>query len=167
MRAFTLFTLACLSLLVSACREAAPISASQVPPADDQIALDTLLEFFGHLHDGRYSEAADLYGGTYKTMIEHNPDLDLEDHAALLQNACTINGAQCLQVRTAVLKNQPSPTEFAFDVEFETKDGSVFVLGPCCGASESDQPSKSVFIVTVIETAEGNFLVLDMPPYLP
>lgn len=166
-RAFhTILVTAAMFLLLPGCASVMtqPTTESQPP---EQEARDTLVAFFEDLHAGRYEEAMGLYGGTYEIMTDHNPTIDVQDHAALMRNACTINGAQCLQIRTASLDRQVSATEFVFTVEFQADDGSLFVLGPCCGASEEDQPPRSVFEITVIKTSESEYLVMDMPPYMP
>ncbi len=135
--------------------------------SDDQLALHALVDFLENLHAGKYDEAARLYGGTYETMIDHNPSIDPDNHAALFQNACTINGAQCLEVRSADLQKKVSATEFIFQVEFQNPDSSLFVRGSCCGGNETDFPPQSIFLFKVIKNDEDKFLVMDMVPYTP
>jgi hypothetical protein len=139
------------------------------PPAPDdaQLAEEALVAFFTDLHAGRYAQAAEAYAGTYETMIDHNPGLDPADHAALFRNACTINGAQCLELRSAALMASTAPQEFRFEVEFQLEDGSIFVQGPCCGGSETDFPSVSAFTYTVSKGEDGRFRILEMPVYTP
>jgi hypothetical protein len=76
--------------------------------SDDQRALHVLVDFLGNLHNGNYEKAAQLYGRTYVFMIDNNPSINPNDHAALLQNACAINGAQCLRVKSAGLDRKNS-----------------------------------------------------------
>jgi hypothetical protein len=135
--------------------------------SETQLALRALAAFFSLLHAGEYEQAAALYGGTYDIMIDHNPEIDPDDRAALFRNACTINGAQCLETGRVVLEEQPSPTEFTFVVEFKNDDGSLFELGPCCGETETDQPPQSVFIYTVVKSTADDYVVLDLPVYIP
>jgi len=136
-------------------------------PDDAQLAQEALVAFFADLHAGRYAQAAQAYAGTYETMIDHNPSLDPADHAALFRNACTINGAQCLEVRSAELLPTVAAQEFRFEVEFQLEDGSVLVQGPCCGGSETDFPPVSAFTYTVSKGEDGRFRILDMPVYMP
>jgi hypothetical protein len=131
------------------------------------LAIRALTDFFSHLHAGKYEQAVALYGGTYDVMIDHNPEIDPDDHVALFRNACTINGAQCLETGGVVLEEQSAPTEFRFTVQFKNDDGSQFELGPCCGETESDHPPQSVFIYTVVKTIAGDYVVLEMPVYTP
>jgi len=144
---------------------------SKLPPTetlnDEQLALHVLVDFLESLHDAKYDKAAQLYGGTYETMTDHNPSIDPNDHPALLRNACTINGAQCLQLKSAGLDKKVSDKEFVFKGEFLNTDGTLFVLGPCCGGSETDFPPQSVFYFTVVKSDENSFMVMDMPPYMP
>jgi hypothetical protein len=136
-------------------------------PDDAQLAEEALVAFFADLQAGRYAQAAEAYAGTYETMIDHNPSLDPADHAALFRNACTINGAQCLEVRSAELLPTVAAQEFRFEVEFQLEDGAVFVQGPCCGGSETDFPPVSAFTYTVSKGGDGRFRILDMPVYMP
>lgn len=132
-----------------------------------ELARQSLIQFFEYLNDGMYEEAAGLYGGTYEVMISHNEDVDPVDRIALWGRACTMNGAQCLRVRSATLQEQISPTEYVFLVEFEYDDGTLFVQGPCCGADETQQPPRSQFPYRVARQPRNDFVVLDMPIYLP
>jgi hypothetical protein len=161
-----LMVIAAGSLLLGAC---APrlIPTSTQEANDAQIAKETLLRFLSDLHEGGYEEAAALYGGTYDTMIGHNESVSPADHVSLMRNACEINGAQCLEVENAKLNNQPAPGQFTFSLRFRQQDGTIYSRGPCCGASESDEPPQSTFLLTVKKTPDGSFLVMDMPPYSP
>jgi len=133
------------------------------PPAED-LAEETLVAFFDRLHTGQYAEAAELYGGSYETLVAWNPALDPEDHAALLENGCSVNGLQCLYPMRVTLQTSSSET-YQFLVEFEEDDGSLFTVGPCCGADES-APPQSQFTYTVAANGVDSFLVHELPPYL-
>ncbi len=136
------------------------------PFTDIEKASQALEAFFDRLSNRDYAAAAKLYGGSYDTLVSFNPDLNPSETSALWQSGCQINGLQCLAVRT-VKFSQQSGTEFIFDVEFNNSDGSLFVQGPCCGADESKSPDISQFQVRVQKTDQGQFLVLDMPVYVP
>ena len=142
------------------------------PPVDQagedaNHAQQSLVAFLEDLHTGRYDEAAQLYGGNYEIMIYHNPKHDPNDHSGLLRNACTINGTACLELKSIALVGEGSANVFEFKVEFMDDDGTLFVLGPCCGGNETDTPSQSVFTFTVLKNNDGNFVVMEMPPYVP
>ena len=153
-------------LLVAASLLAAACTASPSPQAERE-ARDTLERFFVLLNEGRYAEAVLMYGGPYDSMRDNNPSVPPADLATLMHNACEINGVKCLRPKTITLERTISEAEFLFLVEFQDEDGSLFVRGPCCGASPTDQPPEAVFSYTVAKSDEGNFLVMDMPPYVP
>ena len=141
-----------------------PIQTSLPSTASE--AHDTLINFFALLNAENYSEADALYGGTYEGLQNNNPDIDPSDHAALWARGCKQNGLQCLEVRSATFKELQGDI-YVFQVEFSNPDGSLFVLGPCCGANETDMPPVSKFDYAVGRNAEGKFLVMNEPPYVP
>ena len=155
-----------LAATVAACASPST-STQQNESAEAEAAQETLVRFFDQLNSGQYDQATELYGGSYEVMIEQNLDLDAEDQAALFQAACQINGAQCLKVKSAVLQTGVEGNQFSFLVEFSNPDGSLFVLGPCCGGNETDSPPQSQFPFRVIKDASGKFTVLDPPVYAP
>jgi hypothetical protein len=129
------------------------------------LARYTLLTFFTLLHDGRYSEAMLLYGGDYDTMRERNPEIPPEDYAALWQAACT-RQSPCLLVANVVDEKSIAQDEFEFVVEFVWIDGTLFRLGPCCGATEAEIPPVWQFPYTV-KKVDGMFKVMEEPVYVP
>lgn len=130
-----------------------------------EAAQEALVDYFAALHQGQYSQAVDLYGGSYENLIAMNPQIAPDDFAALWESGCTLNGLQCLPVRSATLKEQGDNT-FVFTVEFNNPDGSRFVLGPCCGASATEMPPVEQFTYQVVKK-DGKYLVLDLPVYVP
>jgi hypothetical protein len=129
-------------------------------------AFDVLGNFLRLLHEKNYGDAAPLYGGDYEQLHVFNPQIDPNDHVALWSWACDHQLLQCLEVRSATLKHQEGDA-YVFQVEFNKPDGSLFVLGPCCGANETEMPPVSQFEYTVIRNSEGKFVVMNMPPYVP
>jgi hypothetical protein len=118
------------------------------------------------LNTGKYEDALPLYGGEYESIQVFNTQIDPADHLALWTWVCENKLLQCLEVRSAVLQHQEGDV-YVFQVEFNNPDGSVFVLGPCCGANETEMPPVSEFEYTVTKNAEGKFVVMNMPPYVP
>lgn len=146
---------------------AAPTAQPSTTAAEDlEQARSALVSFFSALHGGRYTEASMLFGGSYENLTGYNPMVPVDDQAHLLQNACTANGFQCLEIQNIVAARAVSPTEFAFVVEFQNEDGSLFTRGPCCGASETEQPTQSQWNYTV-EKIGDQFLVQELPVYVP
>lgn len=135
--------------------------------SDEQLAQSALLEFLENLHSGKYAEAAQFYGGSYETIRDHNSDIDPNDHAALLRNACTLNGMQCLRGKIVGLEEKVPGEKFVFMVELIKDDGTLFVLGPCCGGDETSSPPQSVFLFTIMKVDQNKYVVTDLPPYVP
>ncbi|MGD2057143.1 MAG: hypothetical protein PVF85_03080 [Anaerolineales bacterium] len=137
--------------------------------SDAQAAERALITFFDFLRSGNYPAAADLYAGPFETMIAHNPGIDPEDHPALLQAACELNGAQCLAPFDIRLIEDSSLQEgvYLFTVSFKEPDGSLFTLGACCGGDGDQAPAQTDFEFRVRKEAEYYFRVLDSPIYAP
>jgi hypothetical protein len=129
-------------------------------------AQEALIELFASLQAREYTEAIPLYGGSYETLQGYNPDIDATDYAALFARGCEQNGFQCLEVRNATFTGRQGDT-YIFQVEFSNSDGSLFVRGPCCGADETEMPPVSQFEYRVARSSQGQFVVLDLPPYVP
>jgi hypothetical protein len=159
-------SLCCLLVFSAGCipQPAFPAPASPTPTAAE--AQDTLARFFMLLNAKHYAEAAALYGGDYEVLRGWNPDVNSSDHVNLWERACEQNGLQCLLVRSSSLMELQGDTH-RFQVEFSNPDGSLFVLGPCCGADETEMPPVSLFEYRIARNAEGKFLVMDLPPYVP
>ena len=129
-------------------------------------AQTTLLDFLHFLNAGDYEQAVPLYGGNYDALQVFNQEIDPSDSLALWTWVCQNRLLQCLQVRSTTLVNQEDDI-YVFQVEFNNPDGSLFVLGPCCGANETEMPPVSQFEFTVTRNAEGRFVVMNTPPYVP
>ncbi|MEW6085112.1 MAG: hypothetical protein AB1607_11005 [Chloroflexota bacterium] len=138
---------------------------TSLPSTADE-AQGVLIRFFDLLNAKQYTEADLLYGGEYEQMQVFNPSSDPADHAALWSWSCEFAGLQCLKVHTATFKNLQGDT-YVFQVEFSNSDGSLFVLGPCCGANETEMPPVSQFDYRVAKDGDGKFKVMDLPPYVP
>jgi hypothetical protein len=129
-------------------------------------AQDTLVDFLTMLNTKKYAEAVPLYGGDYGQLQIFNPEIDSSNQVALWTWVCENHLLQCLEVRSVTLTHQEGDAS-VFQVEFSNPDGSLFVLGPCCGANETEMPPVSQFEFTVVKDMEGKFVVLNMPPYVP
>jgi hypothetical protein len=129
-------------------------------------AREVLKSYFSLLHAGRYSEAIDHYGGDYDVLRGWNPDVNGDDYTTLFELGCTTNGLMCLELGEVVDEEQVSPTEFRFVVEFVNDDGTLFVLGPCCGATEEEMPPQAQFTF-IVKKVDSMYLVQDLPVYVP
>lgn len=163
--------------LIAPTRTIAPVVQTEVPtdplietPEPRPAATDldraraALQAYFAALHRGNYDEAASLYGGSYEQLSVFNPEIDIDDHAALFEYGCGL--LMCLDIKNIVDEQQLADDTFQFVVEFQNNDGSLFVLGPCCGATEEDMPPMSQFPYTV-KKIDGQFLVQELPVFVP
>jgi len=135
-------------------------------PSTASEAHDVLIDFLTLLHNKNYAEAAPLYGGGYEALQVFNPEIDPTDHVALWSWVCENKLLQCLEVRSTEFLYQEGDT-YVFQVEFTNPDGSLFVLGPCCGANETEMPPVSQFEFTVTRNTDGKFVAMNTPPYVP
>jgi hypothetical protein len=161
-------------MTLAACGTIRSTNSGQTVPTeiDQKISLEdqaqaALVEFFAALNAGEYAQAALLYGGSYETLQGFNPDVDPNDQTSLMRAGCTINGLMCLPVLDLTFVAGNDQQAFVFDVAFANPDGSQFVLGPCCGATEEEMPPVSVFQVNVTCQPNSTCSVLDLPPYVP
>jgi hypothetical protein len=151
---------------------APPVNSSSTPPAATSLsstaseAQNVLVNFLTLLHTRKYTQAVPLYGGEYEALQVFNTEIDPNDRVALWTSVCDNQLLQCLEVRSATFQELVGDA-YIFQVEFNNPDGSLFVLGPCCGANETEMPPVSQFEFTVTRQADGTFVVLNMPPYVP
>lgn len=172
-----------LILLLSSCNVAHSFSVSQgsVAALEEESSLiepnqsaglesaaqAALMEYYQSLNQGRYEQAVALYGGSYEELEYFNPTIDPEDKAALLQAGCEFNGLMCLPILSSELVQVNNQQDVLFAVEFANPDGSLFILGPCCGATEETMPPVSVFSVEVRCDDEGLCRAHNLPPFVP
>ena len=165
------FTLLFVTILLTGC-VAQPIKLAPTLPVPTSLpstvgkAYDVLVNFLTLLHTKNYAQAVPFYGGEYEALQVFNPEIDSADYVALWTWACDNQLLQCLEVRSATFKELRGDT-YIFQVEFNNPDGSLFVRGPCCGATETEMPSVSQFEFRVSRNADGKFTAIDTPPYVP
>jgi len=150
--------------IIAACT---PASTTESASEGLEKARNALTTFFELLNRREYAEAAALYGGDYQGLRDSNPLVDPQDHVALLTNGCEKNGLQCLRVKRIIDETVVSVAEYHFTVEFMNQDESLFVRGPCCGGNATDFPPESQFAYTVIRNCAGEFLIVELPVYVP
>lgn len=156
------------SITAAGCALFSPATTpSQVADQDEEVARQTLATFFRHLSSGDYELAVPLFAGSYDWLIDNNPGVSPDDHTALLESGCRLNGLQCLESSAIIPDTASSDMGYSFMVAFRAPDGSLFVQGPCCGATETEQPPVSQFQYHVKRLDDGSFGVLELPPYVP
>ncbi len=155
-------------LCLAGCSSVPAISstAEEIDP-DLNDAQQILVDFFRLLHEGRYGEAVDYYAGSYEWLIAANPDLPASDYPALLERGCRQNGLMCLEVLRVEPTTSASQNLISFQVEFQLDDGSLFILGPCCGADETEMPPISLFQYQMVQGENGSWKAVDLPPFVP
>src|SRR4029079_5521793 len=119
-------------------------TSTQLPPqtslpSTTSAARDVLVNFLTLLHTKHYADAVPLYGGDYDQLKVFNTEINPEDHLALWTWACNNQLLQCLEVRSVTFEQQVG-NSYIFQVEFSNADGSLFVLGPCCGSNATEMP---------------------------
>ena len=87
--------------------------------------------------------------------------------AALLKLACLTNGFQCLPVDEIAAVRENPPGEWLITASLLTDQGEVFSRGTCCGAEEGDHPAETEFTFRVKKVPSGEYLVMDLPVYVP
>lgn len=152
MKKFVPVFLVSVLLLVSACH----LSLDAGFPVSYELS-----EFFGALNSGRYDDAAELFEGSYETLIAMNPEIDPNDHAALWKNACEINGFQCLPTREITYLREIASGELLFLVSFSTADGDLFVQ------LLEDGTLVSEFEYHLARGSDNDWGVIDLPVYVP
>ncbi len=139
----------------------------QVDPEKVEAARQILTAYFELLIQGKYSEAAELYGGSYDILRGNNPTIPGDDFAGLLEAGCTLNGFVCtLSIKNEVSYAMIAPDTYRFSLELQNPDGSLFILGPCCGASEDESPPVSQFDF-IVKTTEKGYQIMTLPVYVP
>jgi hypothetical protein len=143
-------------------------SVSRLQETESEIdsARQALLSFFSLLHNQQFDKAIDYFGGDYDNLRYMNPDTPSQYRDALLRQACTTNGFFCMDVKSVMKEEQLNAESFRFTVEFQNEDGSLFILGPCCGATEEEMPSRSEFEYTVM-LRDGRYQVMELPVFVP
>ncbi|HSF80671.1 MAG TPA: hypothetical protein VLA49_05535 [Anaerolineales bacterium] len=131
---------------------------------------DVLIVYFAAISSGDYHTAGSLYGYGVDEAQElaeivlawRDGDpawrVDPNDFAAVLEKVCT-GGFLCLSLRSIVSETQISSSETEFLVELVGSDGELFVLGPCCGATETEMPPRSQFTYIVTRDETGSYRV--------
>jgi hypothetical protein len=131
---------------------------------DSEQAREVLIAFFDTLSKGNYAEATALYGGSYETLVDWNPDVSPDDHSTLWHSGCSVNGLQCLKVLTATFNERTATGEYIFTVQFSNPDGSLFVREACCGETPTSPPVWQ-FEYRVVRGGDGQYRVLDLPVF--
>lgn len=155
-----------LTFFMTGCSIFGSIPTRNTAASGRERAQEALADYFASLNRGDYGQAEILYGGSTEILQGNNPDVDPEDILSLLRNACEINGFQCLPVRSIEFLEHTQEGEYLFEVTFFNQEGELFIRGPCCGSTDASE-TQSVFRYRVVQGKDGDFRVMDLPPYVP
>ncbi len=132
-------------------------------------AENTLLTFFDHVSRNQFEKASRLLepensGTLWEELKNFSLPEQREDKATVLKNYCEAVGT-CLPAE--ILKTaKESDNIYMFTVQFRKPDKTIFILGPCCGATEEEMPSKTEFDFTV-KKIDSTFRITTPPVYVP
>ncbi|MDD5749442.1 MAG: hypothetical protein PHO91_01485 [Patescibacteria group bacterium] len=132
-------------------------------------AEQTLISFFTYLNDQDFDKALTLFELDGSTSSWENLEIfslpeDRNDKAKILKRYCEATGT-CLRAKVIDIKKENNGT-YNLLVQFQKADGSTFVLGPCCGATEEEMPSQNKFNFEV-KKIDNTFKVTTAPIYVP
>jgi hypothetical protein len=144
----------------------APLLPSGDPPKDAlEAARQAMLTFFTALADGRYEDAAALYGGSYEEAIAQDPGISADQPTQAWMSICT--SEFCLPVSDILDSRALAADEFEFLVGFAGQNGFRFDYSICCGYF-SPTPLVSFFVYSVkVERVEDQWKVMGGPAPLP
>lgn len=173
-------SLLCLTLILSACTNFVS-NENRVDDVQESVlnaiqqdesarAEETLVSFFGYLNDQDFDNAMNLFelGGDSENSWEGLESFtlpeDRNDKGNVLRNYCEATGT-CLNA-TVIEIEKETDSIYNMVVQFQNDDGSTFVLGPCCGATEEEMPSQDKFNFKV-QKINNDFKVTTPPIYVP
>ena len=142
-------------------------TSSSAKESDILSPEDVLVDFFSLANEGHYKDAVGLLfldDYYWEFMSVFSTESDLANKELILKDFCFAVGT-CLTAKP--LKTEKvNDNEYVVTTEFLDDDGSVFVYGPCCGATEEEMPPVREFEYTVVRN-EGVFMVATPPLYMP
>jgi hypothetical protein len=147
-------------------------SAPAVSPTVEKLVQDStrareaLEEYLGHLAEGRYAAAAELYGGNWReagSQFVGREDADTISTAGFFARTCAGTFRCDLELHQVREFEVADPTRVLLRVTLQERNGTLFQRGPCCG--EEGEPQNE-FEFTVRKRS-GDFFVEDLPIYIP
>lgn len=143
------------------------ISASQQD--ESAKATETLVSFFTYLNNQDFEKALTLFelddvANSWEGLETFSLPEDREDKAKVLKNYCKATNT-CLRAKVIEIEKE-ADGKYNLVVQFQNADGSTFVRGPCCGATEEEMPSQDIFEFEV-KKINNVFKVMTAPIYIP
>jgi hypothetical protein len=134
---------------------------------ESEKAKNALITFFDYLNENEFEKASGLFSSDetdWESIKVYSPEDEASNKAKILENYCEAVGT-CLKAKILEAK-QTANYEYNLVVQFLNKDGSIYIFGPCCGATEEEMPSKDKFDYTV-KKIDNAFEVKTPPLYRP
>lgn len=141
-----------------------------------QAAKKTLINFFNYLHDGQYDNAALLFEpweegvGMHRSSWEGILSVLLPEESNDKGKALALGAyyrTVGVPIRAKVLDiKKVADNEYKLKIQFLKDDGSIYVYGTCCVATEKEMPSETEFDYFV-HRIKGVYKVRTPPLFQP
>jgi hypothetical protein len=161
---FTIFL--CSIVVLTGCSN----TSNKINEQDDlSIAENALISFFDHLDSQNFEKALELFelnhsADSWEGLEIFSLPEERDNRAQVLKNYCAATGT-CLKAMVIDTIKENEET-YNLLVQFKRADGSIFILGPCCGATEEEMPSQKEFNFKV-KKINNEFKVITTPIYVP
>lgn len=136
-------------------------------PDETKAAQQVLVDFFDLARRNKFDEASEfiqLNSDEWEVLASFSDGADTNDRVRLLEDYCSATGT-CMRIK--VLSSERLDNEvYRFVIQFMTAGGTLFELGPCCGAEDEELPSQKEFEYDVKKVG-GSFKVITPPLYRP
>ena len=145
-------------------------SAKTISKQDESTnAEEALVSFFTYLSNQDYKKALTLFelddpANSWEGFASFSLEEDRSDKAKVLKNYCEATGT-CLKAKVIETQKGTNDT-YDLVVQFLNTDSSIFILGPCCGATKEEMPSQDKFNFKV-KKINNIFKVTTAPIYRP
>jgi hypothetical protein len=130
-------------------------------------AEGALITFFDYLSKNEFAKASKLFSSDeadWESLKVYSPIEETSNKAKVLENYCKAT-LTCLKAKVLDVK-EVANGEYNLVVQFLNNDGTTYIFGPCCGATEKEKPSKDKFDYTV-KKINSMFKVITPPLYRP
>lgn len=136
---------------------------------ESEMAKNTLVAFFDYLSKNEFEKALGLFSlddpsNSWEGLESFSLPEERNNKAKVLENYCKATGT-CLKAKVLEVK-KGTGDNYDLVVQFLNIDGSIYVFGPCCGATEETMPSKNKFDYKV-KKINNAFKVSTAPLYRP
>lgn len=133
---------------------------------EEELVKRTLINFFNYLEKGDFDNAVKLFHqDDWEQLNSFSVPSEQGNKAKVLENYCNAVGT-CMKAEVLSVTAKKSKVQYFLVVQFIQDDGSIYVFGPCCGATEEEMPPQKQFIFEV-KKIDGDYKVVTPPLYRP